>query len=152
MATEIATSLYPSALAKAKADLKLALQEQRDIEERSEELKTVIVTLRRVVSGLADLCGESSDIAEMGLTEACWSVLSEATHMMTAHQIIAEIEALGIDLSKQKNAMASVLSVLQRMKDANKIGTYKFKGDNRTYWKGPKSSLAPKPTDDDIPF
>jgi len=130
--------MYNVALQHAKEDLEQALGEQSRLEERASELKEAITTLRRVVAGLADLLGEPSELSDLGITEACATVMNSAEYLLTTKDVLERLAALGFDLSSQKNAAASVGAILMRMQGAGKIRRVSMNG--KPYWLGPVAS------------
>lgn len=80
----------------------------------------------KVVS-LAALCDDApkdrviketlSDVSKMGLTEAVRSIVRASDDWLTAMQIRDQVVRLGVNLSKYKNPLASVYTILGRLED-----------------------------------
>ena len=137
---------FTPALNQARDRLNEALREQAGLEGRAEALKAEITKLRRVISGLADLCGQPPEPDGVGITAACDAVLANATYLMTTRQVMDRLEQMGFSLDGYRNPAASVGAVLQRLNSAGKIK--RISTEDRLYWKGPsaQSELLPGST------
>jgi hypothetical protein len=128
-------SEYEAALINARRDLAQKVEEQEEMEQRAEELKDEIVTLRRIVSGLSDYCGVPNKDFR-GLTEVVTEVMDQATGPLDIKEVMAAAQELGAGLGNQKNAAASVASVLNRLAAKGKVS--KRATPDGTVWMGPK--------------
>ena len=140
MATDKNTLHYTSALQRTLDDLRIATLEYERVEERAEELRNKIATLRRVAAGLSELTGKVVPAADMGLTEAVTSVMEQARRAMRTTEVIKELEHMGVDLSGQKNAKASVAKVLARLATAQKVARIVDVGGS--VWIGPNHPVG----------
>jgi hypothetical protein len=118
---------YQSALAAARRELD-ALSRRRD------ELDTRIARLRQTVTTLAQLCNEAPQL-DMGLTDACRSVVRGSVEALSATDIRDRVVSLGIDLGRYANGLGAVHTVLRRLLDAGDIrSTRGFGGKTVFFW------------------
>lgn len=132
------TNLYLTALAKSREELEAAIARRYALDIEAVELDKAIVSLRRTVMALSDLCGEPPPMIErnrLGLTEAVRKVMWSARRPMTVADVRDGLTELGFDLLSQKNPTASVLVVLGRMYTGGEI--QKVVNGSETTWVGP---------------
>ena len=116
---------YRTALDAARKELDEALGQQS-------ELETRISQLRQTIATLAALCDEPPDL-DIGLTEACRSVLRGAT-ALRAPDIRDRVAAMGVDLSKYANGIGAVHTVLKRLIDAGEVKAMTGYDKRTLYW------------------
>jgi len=136
---------YRTALRSAREAFLKTNERLQAIQEEQVSLANELVQLRRTISALSALCSEEPALDKLGITSSCEQVMEAATAIMTTKDVIDALDQLGFDLASQKNAMASVHSVLTRMAGAKKIE--KTTLGSQTAWKGPNFD-----PDSDIPF
>lgn len=84
------------------------------------------------------------EVSKLGLTDAVRSVLRASGDWMTARQVRDQVVKLGVNLSKYKNPLASIHTILDRLSDkevdvalldkkSNKFG-FRWKGKVETVW------------------
>ncbi|HEV2022924.1 MAG TPA: hypothetical protein VGQ94_10425 [Terriglobales bacterium] len=134
---------FKELLEAAQDELVENVRERQSLEMRSRKLQEDI-------AHLAALCGESVEdpIKQLGLTDAIRYVLGKASHgqiplhrFMTPVEIREAISKGGFDISKYSNVMASIHTVLQRLKKKGQVTFVNFKGGSYM-WKG---GLPPPP-------
>jgi hypothetical protein len=125
---------YLAALHRAKKHLDLTLQNRDLAERRLKEIDAEVTRLRRVVVSLSDICGEPTELTSLGITEACRTVMANASEKLRMRGVKDGLTALGFDLSSQKNADASVMAILTRLVTAGEIRRQVMKtSEGRTY-------------------
>jgi hypothetical protein len=87
-----------------------ALADRARLEKRLGELQQTIGSLCR-------LCGLEPTVP-FGLTEACRLILRSASRPVTAVEVRDRLATMGFDLSRYANVMATVHTVLRRMREA----------------------------------
>lgn len=103
-------SAYRAALDAAVREYESTLAERARVEKRLGELQQTIGSLCR-------LCGLEPTVP-FGLTEACRLILRSANRPMTAVDVRDRLSTMGFDLSRYANAMATIHTVLRRMREA----------------------------------
>jgi hypothetical protein len=98
---------YKEALKKAKADYELLTMKEREMAVRKSQLKETIKALEA-------LCAKPPDLNSFSLADAVRLVVSSGSSW-TATGIRDRLEAIGFDLSKYKNPMASIHTAVNRM-------------------------------------
>src|SRR5262245_35308808 len=134
---------FRAALDVAKQRLANAEEARENALQRVKASEDEIAQLRRVIVSLAALCGETTDMETIGITEACRTVMRAAANSVTLKEVKTLLTDIGFDLSTQKNADASVQAILNRLVDAKEIqrrsGTGRptsaqYIGRNSTSW------------------
>ena len=140
------TSTYSVALQEARAGFTDATARLRKAEAEVARASAEITKLRRTITALSALCSVDPLWDDLGITEACFEVMKEARGAMSTSDVVEGVEAIGFDIKAQKNANASVHTVLMRLVKKGNISR-----ENTTdgvVWKGP--NFDPKYVD--IPF
>lgn len=104
---------YRRALEAAQGEYEQLMRQRADIDRRLAQLVQTIGTLSR-------LCHLTPTVG-LGLTDACRMALKAAGHPLSARQTRAHLEAMGFDVSKYSNPLASIQTVLKRLQDAGPI-------------------------------
>ena len=104
---------YRQALNAAIREYEALGAQRREIDDRLAQLAQTIGTLNR-------LCGFVSSVP-WGLTDACRVVLKNAGKAMTPTEVRDRLEAIGVDLSKYTNSLATVHTVLKRLNQAQEV-------------------------------
>jgi hypothetical protein len=112
---------YLGALHRAMKHLELTPRDRDQAERRLKDIDAKVTRLRRVVVSLSDICGEPTELTSLGITEACRTVMANASEKLRMRGVKDELTALGFDLSSQKNADASVMAILTRLVAAGEI-------------------------------
>ena len=112
-----------------------ALARQRTaLEERLTQLTETIGTLTR-------LCGLTPKI-EWGLTDACRAILRNAASPMTPVEVRNRLAAIGFDLSEYSNELASIHTVLKRLKKSGELRFVPRAGGKHAYeWSRPPRTV-----------
>lgn len=115
---------YKAAFKKAKLDFVLAQKELGETNRRKAELETRVASLRETVIALGRICGEEFDEADaLGLTEAIRQTFMASPNLvMTAQNVRDRLEALGFNVAKYGNALASIHTVITRLQRKGDIG------------------------------
>ena len=141
------TEAYEVALATARQSFTEATQRMEEITNEVDLLTDDITRLRRTIMALSAMCNEAPGIDTFGITESCIKVMHEAKGTMTTAEVVTALDQAGFDLASQKNAAASVHSVLTRLSIQQKITRVQEEGKAAS-WRGPNFD----PDYDDIPF
>jgi hypothetical protein len=121
----VTAAQYRTALDAARKELDQLLAERSALETRISQLRQTIATL-------AALCDETPDL-DIGLTEACRSVLRGAT-ALRAPDIRDRVAAMGVDLGKYANGIGAVHTVLKRLIDAGEVRAMTGYDKRTVYW------------------
>jgi hypothetical protein len=103
-----------------KRALDTACREHETLLKQRAELDTRIAQLTQSIGNLTRLCGYVPTVA-LGLTDACRMVLRAAGHPLTALEVRAQLEAMGIDLGKYSSDLAAIHTVLKRLREAGEV-------------------------------
>lgn len=104
---------YEKAREAAVKELEALTRQRADLDKR-------IGQLMQTVGNLMRLSGQTP-IVEMGLTDACRMVLRSAGAPLTVLEVRAQLEAMGIDLSRYENDLAAIHTILKRLNQAGDI-------------------------------
>jgi hypothetical protein len=118
--------------AQYRSALDAARQELDELLGQRSELETRIAQLRQTVATLAALCDETPDL-DIGLTEACRSVLRGAT-ALRAPDIRDRVAAMGVDLSTYANGIGAVHTVLKRLIESGEVKAMTGYDKRTVYW------------------
>jgi hypothetical protein len=123
--TELSNDFIKSALEVAAAEYSRLMGKRYKVEQELAEIDRDVARLSFKVVSLATLCDEIpkdiavvetlKDVSKTGLTEAIRIVLRASGEWMTAMQIRDQILKLGVGLSKHKNPLASIYTILHRL-------------------------------------
>jgi hypothetical protein len=97
--------------------LEAAVREYEALIAQHAELEARIAQLRHSIAALVKLCGYEPTVP-LGLTEACRLVLRNAEAPLTPLEIRDRLKTIGVDLDKYSNPLASIHTVLKRMRDS----------------------------------
>jgi hypothetical protein len=150
----------------AVADLAETMAAREQLDARREELDRRIVRLRDAVLGLGGLCLKSSEsiakeypelfpdqiTPEVGFTDAVRAVFkANPDRSLSPVYIRDSLEASGFDIDKYKNVLASIHSIVKRLRGKGDVLV--DTRDGRTVYRlNPRGELAKEPDPDDIPF
>jgi len=107
-----------------------ARAEIEELEIRNEAIVKRIAQLKRIIlageplsqpESAQVLSGLASEWESFGITDACREVLRTSGKFMSPLAVRAGLEAKGFDLTKQTNAMASIHTVLKRLKGKGEV-------------------------------
>lgn len=136
--TRFEKDTYRYALKAAIADYEGFGEQRRKLEEDMDEVDDARAKLRRTITALAILCGESPYFDPLGITDSCMEVMANETQEVSTTDVLKRLDEMGFDLSSQKNPAASVHTVLSRLAEKGKIN--KVEDANTITWLGPKFS------------
>lgn len=125
---------YRRALDAAVREYEAALAEHATLEQRLAQLQQTIGTLSK-------LCGLVPTVS-WGLTDACRLVLRSADAPLTAVQVRDRLSAIGFDLDRYANPLASIHVVLKRLAEAGEARSRRADADRSVAYE----RLAPRPT------
>jgi hypothetical protein len=100
--------------------LDAAVREYEKLSAERAELDGRLAQLKYSIAALTKLCGYEPTVP-LGLTDACRLVLRNAVTPLTALEVRDRLAAIGVDLAKYSNPLASIHTVLKRMHDAGEI-------------------------------
>lgn len=135
--TQVDKDAYRHTLKAAIADYEAFIKRERELEEETDEVQGTLADLRRTITALAKLSGQSSYFDPLGITESCMEVMARETQEVSTTDVVKKLEDMGFDLPAQKNPAASVHTVLSRLAEKGKIE----KGQDQSgaiSWRGPK--------------
>ncbi|MGO8731823.1 MAG: hypothetical protein ACLQVM_03405 [Terriglobia bacterium] len=93
------------------------------LEAQREGIDNRILQLKRIIAAASGMVEDDSELASairkeidaLGITEHCREIFKGTRRCLTPLQIREELSAKGMDLSKQKNIMASIHTVMKRL-------------------------------------
>lgn len=130
------TEAYKAALKQAKKELENAVDGLGEMVKQQDAQERRIVELRQTVSALSRLCGEQYEEADaLGLTDAIRLALRTAGVEMMPNSIKGRMESMGFDTSKYGNVLASVHTVLRRLKDQGQVEEVPVKGTDKVAYR-----------------
>ena len=100
--------------------LDAALREYETLSAERATLDDRLAQLRHSIAALTKLCGYEPSVP-LGLTDACRLVLRNAVTPLTALEVRDRLAAIGIDLDKYSNPLASIHTVLKRLHEGGEI-------------------------------
>jgi hypothetical protein len=126
---------YRRILEKATREYETLLAERTRLDERLAKLAQTIGSLMR-------LCNLTPRVS-LGLTDACRMVLKAAGHPLTAVEVRQQLEAMGFDVARYANDLASIHTVLKRLNQAGQADFVPRGHDKPAYrWRRPVSVIA----------
>lgn len=100
--------------------LDAAVREYETLIAQHAEIEARIAQLRHSIAALVKLCGYEPTVP-LGLTDACRLVLRNAEGPLTALEIRDRLSSIGVGLDKYSNPLASIHTVLKRMRDGGEV-------------------------------
>jgi len=97
--------------------LDAAVREYETLAGRRAEIDERLAQLTQTIGSLTRLCNLTPTLS-LGLTDACRLVLKAAGHPLTAMEVRAQLGAMGFDLTRYSNELASIHTVLKRLNQA----------------------------------
>jgi len=160
---------YDAAFEAAIDELDELMTEREVLDERRDIIDKRISRLRQGVFGIATLCGISRDDVkerhselfpdsidpDTGLTDAVREVLYAHEETFVSPVFIRDfLKTSGYEITKYKNALASIHSVLKRLKTQGEVLDSNREGRTVYKWakNGPPTQQPPDLSDEDIPF
>jgi hypothetical protein len=127
-----------------KRALDTACREYETLLKQRAELDTRIAQLTQSIGNLTRLCGYIPTVP-LGLTDACRMVLKAAGHPLTAVEVRAQLEAMGIDLSRYSSDLAAIHTILKRLRESGEVAFVPRGWEKPGYrWEGrPVEGLTP---------
>jgi hypothetical protein len=158
---DINAQLYDNALQQAIAELSDVMSERESLVERIEDTDQRIMRLRRGAMGLGALCGRtpgtlSSQYPDLfpdnidpdtGLSDAVRDILRiDPRTYYSPVDVRNRLRDKGYEIGKHKNVLASIHTVLKRLKNQDELKEANREG--RTVYQWIEREIA----EDDIPF
>ena len=103
-----------------KRALDAAVREYEKVAAEHAALETRLAQLKQTIATLTKLCGYEPTV-QLGLTDACRMVLRNAGRPLTALEVRDRLIAVGVDLDRYSNGLASIHTVLKRMHESGEI-------------------------------
>jgi hypothetical protein len=123
---------YKAALKQAKKELEIAVEELGDLLKKENEAEHRIVELRQTVAVLSKLCGEPYEDADaLGLTDAVRLALKTAAVEMYPNGVKGRMESMGFNTSSYGNIMASIHTILKRLKEQGQVEEVRMPGSDK---------------------
>lgn len=120
--------------------LDAAVREYETLTAERAQLDARISQLHHSIAALTKLCGFEPTVP-LGLTDACRLVLRNSPAPLTALEVRDRLAAIGIDLSKYSNPLASIHTILRRMREGGEIVERDREEDERTAYVSTQPSL-----------
>ncbi|HST19838.1 MAG TPA: hypothetical protein VLR90_01865 [Blastocatellia bacterium] len=111
---------FRAELESAKVRLAVFEKERRKIEADLNENSRKIEEVKRDIRSLAQLSGESEDIA-LGLSDACREVFRRTDRTLTQAEVKKRLEEIDFPIGEHKHAIASIGKTLKRLYIAGEI-------------------------------
>ena len=112
--------------------LDAAVREYEKLSAERAELDGRLAQLKHSIAALTKLCGYEPTVP-LGLTDACRLVLRNAVTPLTALEVRDRLAAIGVDLGKYSNPLASIHTVLKRMHEGGEIADRDREDDPSSY-------------------
>jgi hypothetical protein len=151
--TDSQKNAYLIALKSARSSFDLAARALVEAEIEARKRKQEMSLLRRTITALAAQCSEEPWADPLGITETCSEVMETVPYEMSTQDVVKRLEEMGFDTASQKNAAASVHTVLSRLAEKGKIQKITNDDGKAAGWRG--QNYDPKffdISDEDIPF
>jgi hypothetical protein len=100
--------------------LDAAVREYEKLSAERAELDGRLAQLKHSIAALTKLCGYEPTVP-LGLTDACRLIVRNAVTPLTALEVRDRLAAIGVDLGKYSNPLASIHTVLKRMHEGGEI-------------------------------
>jgi hypothetical protein len=97
--------------------LDAAIREYEQLTAERARLDDRIAQLSQTIGTLTRLCGLTPTVT-LGLTDAVRMALRAAGHPLTATEVRAQLEAMGIDLDRYVNDLAAIHTILKRLTES----------------------------------
>jgi chromosome segregation ATPase len=134
---------FQTELESAKTRLVRLEKRRGELDVEREKLDGQIDDLKRDIRALAQLAGESEDIA-LGLTAACKEIFANTTAITLSQTDVKErLEAMGFPIDEQKHPLASIGKTLRRLATAGILNQVSL-ADGRTGFRA-KPKVQPIP-------
>jgi hypothetical protein len=133
---------YKKTLEAAQVELKDLLIRQEKIEQRIAQIKQAIISLAPLAEepNSSFWSGVIAAMRASGISDACLQILQSTNKPLTPVEIKDQLQNTGVNLSGQKNVMASIHSALKRLRANEEIET---KDNGTTYqWKTRRNPFA----------
>ena len=124
--------------------LDAAVREYEKLTSERAQLDARISQLQHSIAALTKLCGFEPTVP-LGLTDACRLALRNSPTPLTALELRDRLTSIGIDLTKYSNPLASIHTVLRRMREGGEIVERDRDDDERTAYVSVLPSLKRKP-------
>jgi hypothetical protein len=122
--------------------LDAALREYETLARQRSEIDERLARLAQTIGSLTRLCHLVPTVP-FGLTDACRMVLKAAGHPLTALEVRAQLDAMGFDLARYSNELASIHTVLKRLNQAGEADFVPRVWEKPAYgWKRPVRVIA----------
>lgn len=120
---------YKAWYAAAKEELEKLQQERAALEQKRADYDKQIAALTWTVNGLAPLVGEEPlppppgavPIPPAGITDSIREVLNQAEKPLSASEIRDQLRDLGFDTASYSNVLATIHTILRRLREAGEI-------------------------------
>lgn len=122
--------------------LDAALREYETLARQRAEIDERLARLAQTIGSLTRLCHLVPTVL-FGLTEACRMALKAAGHPLTATEVRAQLDAMGFDLGRYSNELASIHTVLKRLNQAGEADFVARPWDKPAYgWRRPVQAIV----------
>lgn len=111
-------------IADYKRALTAAVREYEEATAQHAALETRLAQLKQSIATLTKLCGYEPTV-QLGLTEACRMVLRNAVQPMSPRDVRDRLVAIGLDMGRYSNALASIHTVIKRLHESGEVAERK---------------------------
>ena len=111
--------------------LDAACREYERLTAERAQLDARISQLQHSIAALTKLCGFEPTVP-LGLTDACRLVLRNASSPLTALEVRDRLISIGVDVTRYSNPLASIHTVLKRMRESGELVEREREEDERT--------------------
>lgn len=136
--------LYNTGMSVYRAALDAAVREYEDALAERARLEKRLGELQQTIGSLCRLCGLEPTVP-FGLTDACRLILRSANRPMTAIDVRDRLATMGFDLSRYANAMATIHTVLRRLREAGEADAVELDDSARVGFSLVDRSLPARP-------
>src|SRR5688500_14779465 len=145
---------YGTALQAARQAFEKSTSRLVAVRREETELEAEIANLRKTITALSAMCSQEPGIDKLGITDSVMSVMVDTKWAWSTGEVVSALDAMGFDLSTQKNAAASVHAVLARLAQRGTIGRLAADAVKNKDMEGkPMEWVGPNyDPDDEIPF
>jgi hypothetical protein len=125
------------------ADYRGALETAcREYEQLSKQRADIDARIAQLIGNLSRLCGFTPTVA-LGMTDACRMVLKAAGHPLSALEMRAHLETMGMDLSKYTNDLAAIHTTLKRLSQSGEVAASAHRSGKPAYrWNSQRAPVA----------
>ena len=120
--------------------LESAVAEYQTLAAERTHLDARIAQLQHSIAALTKLCGFEPTVS-FGLTDACRLVLRNSPTPLTTMELRDRLTSIGVDLARYSNPLASIHTVIKRLRASKEVLERKREGEERPTYVSAVQSL-----------